>query len=230
MVIRQGRAAVREQADLVVTPAERRARNRERTKADILRAGRAVMREQGVAALNLQEVARRVGMRAPSLYEYFPSKTALYDALFLHGMRVYARRVARLRWDPEPEAVWTSITDLMQSYIGFAQQAPELFNLVFERHVPGFAPSETSMHEARALLRGGYDKFRRAVERGSLVSDATPEAMFDLFVSITHGLASQHLANDPQRPVGRGRFGGLIPQAVGVLRAAWSPARHAQSK
>ena len=48
----------------------------------ILAAARAVMREQGVAALSLREVARRVQMQAPSLYAYFPSKMALCDALF----------------------------------------------------------------------------------------------------------------------------------------------------
>jgi AcrR family transcriptional regulator len=179
------------------------------------------MREQGVAALNLQEVGRRVGMRAPSLYEYFPSKAALYDALFLLGTRLYARRVARLRWDPD--AVWASMAEVMRAYVGFAQQAPELFNLVFERHVHGFTPSEASMAEARELLSGGYDKFRLAVERGSLAPDSSPEAAFDLFLAVVHGLAAQHLANEPQRPVGSGRFGSLIPQAIAVLRAAWSP-------
>ena len=48
------------------------------------------MREQGVAALSLREVARRVQMQAPSLYAYFPSKMALYDALFLMAVRLRA--------------------------------------------------------------------------------------------------------------------------------------------
>jgi AcrR family transcriptional regulator len=201
----------------------RRQRNRERTRADILKAARAVMREHGVAALNLQEVARRVGMRAPSLYEYFPSKTALYDALFQVGVRTYARRVARVRWDPRPDGVWASMAELMRAYLSFAQRSPELFNLIFERHVPGFAPSEPSMLEARALLAGGYQKFRAAVEQGGLTPPGSPEAAFDLFLALMHGLASQHLANDPGRPVGSGRFGSLIPQAVDVLRQAWAP-------
>jgi AcrR family transcriptional regulator len=230
MTVRNPTAAARTRARDAVTSADRRARNRQRTRADILNAARAVMRESGVAALNLQEVARRVGMRAPSLYEYFPSKAALYDELFLLGTRLYARRIARLRWNPEIDAVWTSMAEIMRAYIGFAHQAPELFNLVFERHVPGFAPSQTSMDEAQTLLGGGYDKFRRAVERGSLVSDSSPEAMFDLFLSMMHGLAAQHLANEPQRQVGSGRFGSLIPQAIAVLRAAWSPTTRARSQ
>jgi len=48
-------------------------------------------REHGftVAALSLREVARRVKLQVPSLYAYFPSKMALYDALFREGIRTY---------------------------------------------------------------------------------------------------------------------------------------------
>ena len=73
----------------VLSPQARRERNREEMRRAILDAARAVMREQGVAALSLREVARRVKLQAPSLYAYFPSKMALYDALFLEGMRTF---------------------------------------------------------------------------------------------------------------------------------------------
>ena len=47
----------------------------------------AVMAEQGVVGLSLGEVARRMGIRPPSLYVYFDSKNALYDAIFARGSR-----------------------------------------------------------------------------------------------------------------------------------------------
>ena len=48
-----------------LTPAERRQRNRQEMIQAILDVSREVMREEGVAALNLNEVARR-------LNRYFP--------------------------------------------------------------------------------------------------------------------------------------------------------------
>jgi AcrR family transcriptional regulator len=63
-------------------PQERRARNREEVIHAILDTACAVMRDDGVAALNLHEVARRLGMRAQSLYTYFPS-TKLSPFLYL---------------------------------------------------------------------------------------------------------------------------------------------------
>ena len=50
-----------------LTPAERRQRNRQEMIQAILDVSREVMREEGVAALNLNEVARRLKMKTPSL-------------------------------------------------------------------------------------------------------------------------------------------------------------------
>ena len=61
------------------------ARRREAAKAEILDAAWALVREHGLAALALRDLAARVGMRAPSLYQYFASKHAIYDAMFAQG-------------------------------------------------------------------------------------------------------------------------------------------------
>ncbi len=91
----------------VLSPKERRQRNREEMMTAILDAARFVMREEGVAALNLHEVARRVGLRTPSLYEYFPGKMALYDALYRFGIRLYAAGREQLApITPLPASFW----------------------------------------------------------------------------------------------------------------------------
>ena len=61
---------------------DRRARRHGQTIREILDVAIEVMTAEGVAALSLSEVARRMGMRPPSLYQYFPSRMAIYDALF----------------------------------------------------------------------------------------------------------------------------------------------------
>ena len=64
---------------------DRRARRRQETIEEILDIAIDVMSEDGVTGLSLAEVARRLGVRPPSLYKYFPSLHAVYDALFLRG-------------------------------------------------------------------------------------------------------------------------------------------------
>ena len=209
----------------ILSPQERRQRNRDRNreemKAAILDAARAAMREEGVVALNLQEVARRVGVRAPSLYEYFPGKAAIYDALFRLGVRLFAER-SELLAQTYP-SLWERAHASLEHYMTFAHDYPELYQLVFERPVPGFVPSEESMNESRQLLGKADQIVEQGLEDGSLLLGLSPVQARDLFIAMTHGLTALHLANEPELPVGSGRFGSLIPAAVALFQASWNP-------
>ncbi len=205
----------------ILSPQERRQRNREEMKNAILEAARQVMREEGVAALNLQEVARRVGVRAPSLYEYFPGKMAIYDALFCMGVRLLGERMNHSPESTDP--LWVRAQAMLENYMTFAQEYPELYQLVQERPVPGFIPSEESMQESRRLLTMGDAIVEKGIERGSLALGITVSEARDLFLAMMHGLTALHMANEPELPVGSGRFGSLIPAALALFRAAWEP-------
>ena len=43
------------------------------------------MTEDGVAGLSMASLARALSIQPPSLYKYFPSRMAIYDALFRLG-------------------------------------------------------------------------------------------------------------------------------------------------
>ncbi len=64
---------------------DRRAARHEATKARILDAAWALAREHGLAGISLRDLAAAVDLRQPSLYSYFESKNALYDAMFAQG-------------------------------------------------------------------------------------------------------------------------------------------------
>lgn len=200
--------------------AARRQRHRAELINEILTTARAVMREQGVAALNLNEVARRVGMRTPSLYEYFDGKMALYDALFALGVRLFRDQTATLfsaELTPSEQ-----LCAAIETYMRFAQENPELYQLVFERPVPGFEPSEASMMESLAALGDATRAVEALVESGALAPPLPTEQARDLIIAVMHGLAALHLANQPSLPVGTGRFGGLIAAAAALFEAAWT--------
>jgi AcrR family transcriptional regulator len=212
-----------EDTNRILTPKERQQRNHQEMTALILNAARAVMREQGVAALNLQEVARRVGMRAPSLYNYFPSKLALYEALFVMGMKMYRQQLdANLS---QYGASWEGIQRIMEGNFSFAVENPELYQLLFERPVPGFVPSLEGLEESAKLLESGQRAASEAIAAGILKSPLSPEATMNLIIVLAHGMTSQHLANEPELPIGSGRFGSLIPTIVELLRNAWEQDR-----
>lgn len=210
----------------IPSPAERRARNRREMTDAILDAARANMREHGAAGLNLNEVARMVGVRTPALYNYFPSKMALYDALFLHGTRI-----ARTYLEPPTELPGSFRETLhvgLEAYMRFAQEQPDLYQLCFERPVPGFEPSEESMEESRAGLATWDQRIARAIADGEIRADLTYSQARDVITAMTHGLTAQHMANEPHVPVGSGRYGGLIRVAARVLLAGLSPEKNAE--
>ena len=206
----------------ISSPRERRERMRSEMVSAILEAARGVMRERGVAGLSLREVARRVQLQASSLYEYFPNKASLYDALFLTGIRRY-RAYKDHAAAQEFHSFWDCVAAWLTTYMQFAQEHPELYQLAFERPVPGFTPSEESMAESKRMLDDFEQLLHEAVDEGWIRRDVSVGHARDLLIAMMHGLTSQHMANEPALSVGSGRFGSLIPEAVALFRTAWEP-------
>ncbi len=125
---------------------DRRRRRHLQTREEILDAALEVMSAEGVAALNLTEVARRVGLRQPSLYQYFDSKTAVYDALFSRGMR---QHTAALRYVASAAGGGlAALRAAMIATVRFSVDNPVLSQLLFTRAVPGFTPSAEAYRPA----------------------------------------------------------------------------------
>jgi hypothetical protein len=102
----------------------------------------------------------------------------------------------------------------------FALQNPELYQLCFERPVPGFVPSEASLQVSFGHLHAGYARVERW--RTSIHNDLSTAQTADLVIAMMHGLTALHLSNEPHLPVGQGRFGALIQPILSVLEKAWS--------
>ncbi len=181
----------------------------------------------GVAALNLHEVARRVGVSAQALYKYFPSKTGLYDALYALAVRRYFEGIA-LIWCETPPT-WDRVAAWFTYNLTFAQEQPELYQLWMERPVPGFVPSPQSLAEnykAAPALHAALDEL---VAAGVIRSDVPLDRLRDLLIAVLHGVTSMHLANEPDLPVGSGRFGGLLPTVMTAFESGLAPPRGASS-
>lgn len=200
------------------TPRERR---RAQTREEILDAALAVMTEQGVAALNLTEVARRVGLRQPSLYQYFDSRTAVYDALFERGMRTHHNLLAAAigaageGWPGVRAAAWATLR--------FAVDHPALAQLLFTAAVPGFVPSE----QAYAPSLRAYDLTRGAIASAVRHHQLHPTAVSDrgvaLFVALVAGVSAQQQANDPGAGTDEGRYVALLDPALDMYVGYFAP-------
>lgn len=196
----------------------RRQRNRDRMIQTILDTSREIMRENGVAALSMHELARRLEIKPPSLYNYFSGLLDIYDALFRQGFQIWKQHLEDYVQDAQ---TWQEEIRLsMEAYMTFAIRNPDLYQLCFERPVPEFTPSEESLEISFGNLEELYQ--RMAGLKSELQTDLAANQLADLVIAISHGLTALHMANQPELSLGQGRFGSLIPAALSVIEKAWS--------
>lgn len=205
----------------LLSPQERRQRNRQEVIDAILASAREIMRRDGVAALNLNEVARMVGMQTPSLYKYFSSKFVLYDALFRMGVRLFRESEEQIWKTSQP--IWERIEAWFENRLLLAQEHTDLYHLVFDNPVPGFLPSQQSLEEARKIRPLGVQAITEAMNAGLIAAPLTPDRVLDLLLAMRRGIIAEHLGKETHLPLGDDRFRSLIPEALALLKEVWAP-------
>jgi AcrR family transcriptional regulator len=190
---------------MIETPTrDRRLERRQATESEILEAAWRLAREHGLAGLSLRGLAQEVGMRAPSLYSYFSSKNAIYDAMFRQGAREFLRDQAAITWTGE------ALRDLqagLHFFVRFCTDDPPRYQLLFQRTIPGFEPSPESF----AVAIEGLEATRsQLVELG--IEDA---GALDLMTALGTGLTDQQISNDP----GGDRWIRLVDEAAEMFLA-----------
>ena len=162
------------------------AERREAKVASIVDAAWELARAHGIGGVTLHALARQVGVRQPSLYAYFESKNALFDAMFADGNRQLLERLGALKL---PRDAPSAVRTFMRAFTKFALEEPARCLLLFHRPIPGFEPSAESYAYAEAVLARAVDVLRAAgVESQSDV---------DCFVAMIAGLIDAQMSNDP---------------------------------
>ena len=181
------------------TNRDRRAERREATKAEIVDVAWEQARSEGLAGISLREIAKAIGMQAPSLYGYFGSKHEIYDAMFAVGAQQF---VDAEPWDELNGEPLHDLRAIVHYVVRFCAADLPRYQLLFQRPIPGFEPSAASYTIAQSNLA-------RLAEQLARVGITDPRAL-DLFTALSAGLATQQISNDP----GGDRWIRLIDDAV----------------
>jgi AcrR family transcriptional regulator len=164
---------------------DRRAERTAATRREILDAAWNEVRAEGLASLVMRDLGARVGMRAQSLYGYFPSKHAIYDAMFAESNHELLRRLANLgSTTPEQE-----VRERARIFLRFCVEDPVRYQLLYQRTIPRFEPSPEAFAPAVEVLEGA-----RAALRACGVTD---DRALDAWAAVIQGLAAQQDANEP---------------------------------
>lgn len=169
--------------------ADRRRDRHEQTRREIIDAAWQLAEASGIAGLSFRQVARQIGMQAPSLYTYFPSKDALLDAMFAEGYERLGALAAEWTASVDGQDPRDALAYVIAAWIRFCQESVARYQLMFTRAVPGWEPSP----QAYAVSVEQYDVMAETLARFGIASP--PDV--DLYTALSSGLAAQQLANDP---------------------------------
>ncbi len=108
---------------------ERRAREKELRRRQILDAARKLFWKNGYTATTMPDIARAAELAPGTLYLYFPGKGALYTELLVEG---YDQLIPRLESRIDPAAPpHNQAESLIDAFFDFARDCPEVFNIIF---------------------------------------------------------------------------------------------------
>lgn len=179
-------------------------------RCEILNAARELLARTGSAELmSIREIARQVGVSAPSIYRHFADKDALIDAVLAQVMENMAAAL---------EQAGVGVTDPLEllrqqglAYVRFAREHPAQYRM------------STTIHEARAvqvdqvLGSAAFAHLGRAVQgcmdAGIFAAGDPIPVMLEMWAA-AHGIASLLIAK-PNLP-----WGDAEKATDNVLRAA----------
>jgi AcrR family transcriptional regulator len=201
---------------------DRRARRRQETIEEILEISVVVMTEEGVNGLSLSEVARRLGVQPPSLYKYFPSLHAVFDAIFERGQLENLEAMKAAMADAEPGL--DALAKGLEASGSWALANQAAAQLLFWRPVPSFEPSPEAFAPSLEMVAIQHQAMNDAVDAGQLGEAARDLESVYLVSTFVMGVISQAMANEPDLPWGQGRFTPLFSKLMDLLVAAYPPA------
>jgi AcrR family transcriptional regulator len=169
---------------------ERKAREREELRQEILDAARDLFGELGYEAVSMRKIAERIEYSPTTIYLYFRDKSDLLDCICSDTFGQLVERLGSIsRDEPDPLQV---LTKSLRAYIDFGLQHPAHYKVAFmmphAHHCDPERPSRSDQAGQRA-----FRCFVQAVEAcaraGRLQTDDV-ELTTQMLWSAIHGLTS----------------------------------------
>jgi AcrR family transcriptional regulator len=148
-------------------------------RAALLVEARALLETSGPASLSLREIARRVGVAAPSSYHHFASLDAIAVALAEQGFSELAEQLEKARNEPAGKLAPVGV-----AYIAFARANPGLYRMMFG---DGLRQTTAESDSLRPLRQRAYETVKAGLAKRMPADKVGLGALF--LWSLIHGLA-----------------------------------------
>ena len=163
---------------------ERILRQKEETRANILKAARQIVKQEGWQGLSMRKIADKIEYTAPIIYEYFSNKEAILQELTCKGFQLLAKNLdeVKKKYDTPAE----QLEGMWLAYWEFALKNKEMYQLMYGVQMTCCAQSTPESD-------GPYDLISAVIAKLMGKEDPDEDVVMQkyfTFFSVIHGLIS----------------------------------------
>lgn len=162
-------------------------------REELVSQGLAILEAEGIAALSMREIARRIGVTQTAPLHHFEGKAGLIAAIAALGFRMlFDIRVEAMK---DKRAPADRLMAILLAYVDFAREHPQLFQLM---HGPEI-PDKSAYPELNDAAIRSYSVLETTVADYLLATEGSMERRREATLAAwtaCHGLA--HIMTSPQ--------------------------------
>lgn len=162
----------------------------------ILKSARAMVLENGFAALSIRKLAETVGYAPGTIYLYFKDRDEITREICVRGFAQLSEAMISAAETTDP---LERLRSLLQAYADFAAENPETYRLSFMED-PKFteqmfrrAPLETEQGAGRQAFGALVKTVRELKQNGKLAAESDENLIAEMFWTAVHGVVSLKL-------------------------------------
>lgn len=191
----------------------RKPKPKEDIKLSILNAAKKLFLEQGFEATSLRKIAVKIGYSPTTIYLYYKDKNDIIYELHQEGFNLFRAQLTALMTISHP---FERLKALGDSYINFAQEHPDYYELMFMLKEPmRYLDSESD----KEIWEGGKEMFSfilhtiQECQKEGYFYDNNPNHIAMQAWGAVHGLCSLYITTRLQR-IAEGSFDFTSPEEL----------------
>jgi AcrR family transcriptional regulator len=137
------------------------------TREQILDTALAILQEQGPEAITSRAIAERMGMAHMSLFTYFKNQAAILASLREREMSRWHAQQDGIQQRAQSEEISKVVQELLELYIDFARENPNLYRLAWVMPEVGFESLDENRQRIQATVGRLAALIKLGMERGT---------------------------------------------------------------
>ncbi|MES3041366.1 MAG: TetR/AcrR family transcriptional regulator [Pseudomonadota bacterium] len=170
------------------SPQEKQGYHHGDLKRSLIDAGLDLVREVGIEAISLRQLAERVGVSTPALYHHFRNKEALLGQLGEAAIDAFDVAMETAMRNTEDDA----LSAFVLGYVRFARDEPALYELLFGRRMWSSSEAADFQRKARHSFRLQSERLLQLQQLGVLPAHANPLRLAQVAWATLHGLCCMY--------------------------------------